>query len=388
MSFSRFPRELRTLVAALGLGLGAVPALAVHFKVLHHFDYTHGWNPIGGLAFDRQGNLYGTTALGGKLSGGVLWRLAGTKYSVLHYFRGRHYLDGEGPEGALMLDSAGNILGTTTGGSGTGSKRQAGIVFKWDTAADTYSVLLSFDGKAGGKEVVAGLVEDADGMLYGAASSGGDVDCDCGTLFRIDPATNVLTTIHTFTRDDGAYPSATLALVDGTLHGAALLGGPDDAGFPFTLDVDGSQFTSIPTTYGERFEGGLVRDATGTFWGTFGWRGPSNDGGIYRVDAAGVYSVVYDFHGSADGNWPSGDLLLGRNGVLYGTTRNGGASNCGTAFQFDPVTATLVTLHSFTCGNDGGSPRAGLVQDAAGSLYGVAAEDGQFGYGTIFRIKP
>jgi uncharacterized repeat protein (TIGR03803 family) len=373
----------------VGLGLASIPALAVQFKVVHQFDGAHGGDPIGGLVFDREGNLYGTAALGGRHDLGVLWRLAGSRFSVLHSFGGKRQQDGADPEGALMMDSDGNILGPTLIGGADGSGANAGVEFKWDTTALAYSVLLSFDGKAGGKDVVAGLVEDEDGMLYGAAQTGGDVDCDCGTVFRIDPATNVLKTIHTFTKDDGTFPSATPVLADGVLHGAATFGGPNDSGSPFTLDVDGTHFASIPATEGQRFEGGQARDATGAFWGTFAWGGTYSAGGIYRIDPAGVYSVAYEFHGgTTEGSWPVGDLLLGKNGMLYGATRVAGAFNCGTVFQFDPAAATLVTLHSFSGSSDGCAPLAGVVQDAAGKLYGVASQDGQFGHGTVFRIKP
>lgn len=118
------------------------------------------------------------------------------------------------------------------------------------------------------------------------------------------------------------------------------------------------------------------------------YAGGRNDfGTIYRVKPGGAVSTVFSFNGS-DGYGPEGTLLQASDGYLYGVTSSGGTGGtypAGTVFRFDPAARVLTTLHTFF-GEDGGSPRAGLIQASDGQLYGVTSGGGQFGGGTVFRM--
>jgi uncharacterized repeat protein (TIGR03803 family) len=80
-------------------------------------------------------------------------------------------------------------------------------------------------------------------------------------------------------------------------------------------------------------------------------------------------------------------LIQDAAGNLYGTTYYGGAYGRGTVFVVNK-TGNEKVLYSFTGGGDGAGPEAGLIQDAAGNLYGTATSGGAYGYGTVFVLKP
>lgn len=109
-------------------------------------------------------------------------------------------------------------------------------------------------------------------------------------------------------------------------------------------------------------------------------------------------SVLYNFKGGRDGSNPMGALVADRAGNLYGTTAEGGSSNCptgcGTVFRLTPPAAqggswTETVLYRFTTGSDGAAPESNLIFDAAGSLYGTTAGGGDASSdGTVFRLTP
>jgi uncharacterized repeat protein (TIGR03803 family) len=109
-------------------------------------------------------------------------------------------------------------------------------------------------------------------------------------------------------------------------------------------------------------------------------------------------SVLYSFKGGSDGSSPMGALVADRAGNLYGTTAEGGSSNCstgcGTVFRLTPPSAqggpwTETVLYRFTAGSDGAAPESNLIFDAAGSLYGTTAGGGDASSdGTVFRLTP
>ena len=121
---------LRGTVAALAVTLTLMPNswAASSETVLQTFNIATAADPVTGLAMDADGNLYGTTRLGGSgacgAGCGVVFKLTKTgdgefSYSVLHTFAGP-FSDGGNPFGAPILDSAGNVYGTTTDGGEAG----------------------------------------------------------------------------------------------------------------------------------------------------------------------------------------------------------------------------------------------------------------------------
>jgi len=162
-------------------------------KVLHRFSISKdGANPNAGVTFDGAGNLYGTTINGGRYGYGVVFKATpnpdgGWSGKVLHHFTGTR--DGANPYGGVVLDTAGNVYGTTYYGGSWGF----GVVYKLTPSPDgkwTGQLLHTFNGKPGLRPY-ASLVLDAEGHLYGTTVEGHQ-DCgwwtnDCGTVFEITP---------------------------------------------------------------------------------------------------------------------------------------------------------------------------------------------------------
>ncbi|HEY6292397.1 MAG TPA: choice-of-anchor tandem repeat GloVer-containing protein [Terriglobia bacterium] len=131
--------------------------------------------------------------------------------------------------------------------------------------------------------------------------------------------------------------------------------------------------------------GVLIHDAEGNLYGTTGLGGTLGYGTVFRIDATGKERLVYYFTGASDGANPIGGLVQDKAGSLYGVAQNGGDYGYGTAFAVNDSGFAKV-LHAFTGGADGGSPAAGLLRDSAGNLYGTTGGGGAFGYGTVFEL--
>ena len=275
----------RVAGAALALAIVLVPAILATgsaqaqtytFSVLHTFTGSpDGAVPDGGLVRDAQGNLYGTTVLGGAYNYGTVFKLDTTgKETVLYSFTGTGG-DGANPYAGLVRDAQGNLYGTTNdGGASGGAPFGWGTVFKVDTAG-TETVLYSFTGPPDGAVTYAGLVRDAQGNLYGTTWSGGAYDA--GTAFKVDTA-GTETVLHSFsgTGGDGSEPFAGLVRdAQGNLYGTTVLGGdtacnpPNGCGTVFKVDTSGSETVLYAFTGadGAGPEAGLVRDAQGNLYG-------------------------------------------------------------------------------------------------------------------------
>ena len=140
--------------------------------------------------------------------------------SVLYSFKWG--TDGAAPQAGLVRDAQGNLYGTTSvgGGSTNCSPYGCGTVFEVDTTGNE-NVLHNFTAGEDGYNPEAGLVRDAQGNLYGTTYEGGDPACNCGTVFKVD-TTGKETVLHRFTGTggDGAYPHAGLVQdAQGNLYG-------------------------------------------------------------------------------------------------------------------------------------------------------------------------
>jgi uncharacterized repeat protein (TIGR03803 family) len=131
--------------------------------------------------------------------------------------------------------------------------------------------------------------------------------------------------------------------------------------------------------------GSLVLDKAGNLYGTDSG-GASGYGVVFKLDAKnGKLTVLYSFTGGEDGATPYAGLVRDAAGNLYGTTTSGGASGYGVVFKLEKTGKESV-LYSFTGGNDGGKPIGGLVRDSAGNLYGTTNLGGALGCGVVFRL--
>jgi uncharacterized repeat protein (TIGR03803 family) len=377
-------------------------AQAQTFNVLYIFKGGHrdGGTPYAGVIRDSAGNLYGTTAFGGRFKNGTVFILdKSRKETVLNTFTGK--ANGGVPYfGSLLRDAAGNLYGTTL----SGGPSDAGVVFKVDpTGKET--VLHTFLVHTGdGASPVAGLIRDGKGNLYGTTQIGGAFTSGCqglgcGTVFRLT-ATGKEKVLYSFSGGvDGSRPCTALVRdKQGNLYGTTSEGGAYGSGAVFKLDEKGNE--TVLYSFGETGmdgsgPGGLILDSDGNLYGAtflgglFGW------GTVFRIDSAGKETILYSFAGSPDGAEPYGGLVRDAQGNLYGTASSGGASQWGTVFKINKNGEETI-LHSFTFATDGGSPHGDLIRDNRGTLYGTNSQGGPnfgercngLGCGTVFRLIP
>lgn len=349
-------------------------------------------------------------------------------YSTVYNFTGSP--DGANPQSGLIMDTTGNLYGTTKqGGSSTASGYGTGYgtVFKVNPGGQN-TVLYAFTGGADGAWPVANLMMDAAGNLYGTTWFGGDiVDCPttsyipgCGVVFKIDTSGNE-TVLYTFCSQsnctDGAFPRGGLIMdAAGNLYGTTGGGGNTSpacgagCGVVFELVKANNYaetvlhvFTGIRTgNDGNNPFGNLVMDASGNLYGTTVVGGTYTSclsgnlgcGTIFKIDTRGNESVLYAFAGGSDGSEPLAGLIMDAAGNLYGTTGFGGGASCGgagcgTVFKVD-TSGHETVLYSFRGQNnhDGAEPEGGLVMDSAGNLYGTTYFGGALSFhgGIIFQI--
>ena len=307
-----------------------------HERVLYSFDQftANGFGqPTGGVIRDWEGNFYGTTFIGQAdvyFGYGVVYKIDTDGHAtVLHNFT--NGADGGNPYGPLILDSKGNLYGTASGGGASG----AGVVFKLDKSGNE-TVLYSFTGGVDGGGPLGGVILDSKGNLYGTTNGGGA--SGAGVVFKIDKSGNE-TALYSFTGGaDGGFPLAGVILdPKGNLYGTTNGGGASNAGVVFKIDKSGNETVLYTFTGGA--DGGsplwvvLARDSAGNLYGTTVAGGASNAGVVFKVDPTGRETVLYSFTGGDDGGNPYVGVILGPEGNLYGTADSGGASNAGVVFE-------------------------------------------------------
>ena len=272
--------------------------------------------------------------------------------------------------------------------------------------AQTFEVLKSFDSSEGCPW--AGLVQGADGNLYGTTSDcdGGEVGENVlGTIFKIDTSGSTFTILHSFAGgSEGQNPEAPLIQAsDGYLYGATLRGGgggcPEGCGTIFKIDTTGSTFTTLYSfatgSDGRNPVAGLIQGTDGNLYGTaaFGARGAEfpHTGTVFKIDTSGsTFTILHSFSGGSEGQNPEAPLIQASDGYLYGATLRGGGGGCpegcGTIFKIDTSGSTFTTLHSFDYHTDGAYPYGGLMQGSDGNLYGTTFYGAGDDIGTIFKI--
>jgi uncharacterized repeat protein (TIGR03803 family) len=310
--------------------------------VLHSFaGGADGATPDGGVIMNASGALFGTTTAGGASGSGTVFRVEGTKETVLYSFAGG--TDGANPQAGLTMDAAGNLYGTTSQGGPAGN----GTVFelvapKKKNGQWTETVLYSFGTGTDGATPIGGVHLDAAGNLYGTTSLGGANGY--GTIFEVTPG-GTESILHSFQNaDDGAYPYAGLISdAAGDLYGAATDGGAGGGGTIFELTPSNGSFTfnvlySVP---GWGISGNfrdLMLDASGNIFGATHCDGNDSAGTVFELSPSGGswnYTLLYTFTGGDDGLYSISNLVM-KNGKLYGTTIDGGANGAGVIYKLSP----------------------------------------------------
>jgi uncharacterized repeat protein (TIGR03803 family) len=391
--------SLIKLAAATAIATSTA-ASAGSFKIVYPFQGSSDGNEPNAGLINVGGMLYGTTTYGGM--GCPIGAGCGTVFAVnpntsaekvIYYFQGGN--DGNFPF-ASLLSLGGTLYGTTELGGGTMcNDLGCGTVFSVNPTTGVERVVYSFQAGSDGYEPFASLIS-VSGILYGTTEFGGTGGCDggCGTVFAVNPNTDVEKLIHSFRFEgDGKNPIASLIKVGSKLYGTT----PSSDRHPHF----GAVISVNPNSGAEKvlhsFRGDLTDGADpnaslinlgGTLYGTTSSGGGNGYGTVFSIDPQSrEVRVVYSFAGTpADGSNPRASLINVK-GTLYGTTEFGGANGYGTVFSVNPMTSTETVVHSFQGNNDGKYPSAGLVAVGA-TLYGTTVLGGGSDAGTVFAYRP
>jgi uncharacterized repeat protein (TIGR03803 family) len=312
-----------------------------NLTVLHTFaGSTDGAWPVAGLVFDpAQQYLYGTTSSGGNVSGcnglgcGLVFKTdTNGNESVLHTFAGGTS-DGAHPSADLIVGSNDNVYGTTAFGGANGD----GIVFKIDSSGSE-TVLHSFSGgKTDGAGPWGAVILDKAGNLYGTTTEGGTYDQ--GVVFKVSTSGNE-TILHSFRggSNDGCYPSGNLVLdASNNLYGTAQWCGAHGNGVVWKVAKNGVEtllHSFNGSADGQSPYGGVIIDPQRNLYGGAQFGGAKGWGTIFEVSSSGKTTVLHTFGTGNDGQDPEGGLIRDQQGNLYGTTSLGGSSGgYGTVFK-------------------------------------------------------
>jgi uncharacterized repeat protein (TIGR03803 family) len=157
-------------------------------------------------------------------------------------------------------------------------------------------------------------------------------------------------------------------------------------------------FGSVQDTNGNILDGAnpdapLVQGSDGYFYGTTPSGGTNGYGTVFKISTNGALTSLYSFTGGNDGGNPTAGLVQGSDGNYYGTTQWGGTNDYGTVFKIN-TNGALTTIYAFGTVTDaygdrldGAYPEAGLVQGTDGNFYGTTQWGGTNDYGTVFKIN-
>jgi uncharacterized repeat protein (TIGR03803 family) len=268
-------------------------------NVLYRFQGgSDGGDPFGDVLLDAAGNIYGTTQIGGFSTNctpegvgcGTAWELShsGGNWTKAMLWGFGDGTDGIEPFDGLHFDRAGNLYGSTY----TGGTYEGGIVFQLTPQGGSWSesILYNFTGNGDGGLPHSGIYVDGSGNLFGATTDGGSGLG--GTVFELNHA-------------GGAWD---FSVIQSLSSGGTRQCGP-------VRD--------------------LVADAAGNFYGTTRCDGANQLGNVFELSPSGngrwTYTSLHDFSGP-DGSGPFGNIVIGQDGNLYGTTSKGGQYNDGVIF--------------------------------------------------------
>ncbi len=255
-------------------------------KVVHSFGQgTDGEEPIGGVVFDKAGNFYGTTLLGGTYGNGTVYKVTPSGVErVIYSFVGGS--DAVNPGAGVTLDAKGNLYGTTS----FGGTNNLGAVYEVSPTGSGWkeSVLYSFEGQNDGQNSLGGVILDKAGNLYGGTFDGGANGG--GTVYELSPSGGgwTLTVLYSFSGGYGGVYNKLTFDAKGRLYGATNGDGANGMGSVFKL---------TPSKGGWKF-----------------------------ID-------LYDFVGGSEGSSPYGSVAVDAHGYIFGTAVLGGSDNQGVVFE-------------------------------------------------------
>jgi len=365
------------LALVLGAGLRAANP-AYQQLIAFQGDSQLGNSPAATPVLASDGYLYGETTAGGANRAGVVYKVKpdGTAHSVIYSFSIAH-----GGNGSLLSASDGFLYGVATDS-----------VFKLAPDGSTFVVLRTFNPANGdGTNSRNALAEGPDGFLYGTTAGGGANGA--GTVFKLDKTGANFAVIHSFSlaNADGQGPSAGVTIgKNGVLYGAAYSGGAYGYGTLYSLNSDGSNYQTLYSFNGASPGGGYpvatpIIGSDGMLYGT-----TYQNGGPFRVSVTGSnFQNLRNFDYTTEGSFFSAGLTQGTDGALYGQSFAAAHQDVGgtifkiqrdgTGYQALDVLPMLTTATT-------GIISAGVAEIDAADILAVDSTGGVGGVGTLIRI--
>jgi uncharacterized repeat protein (TIGR03803 family) len=370
------------------------PAHTPAFQWEHSFAYADhaGRSHSGELAEGANGELYGVCCSGGDGGLGTIFKLELKSHNcvVLHSFSGGPE-DGSSPQGGIMMGPDGALYGNAV----FGGRLNAGIVFRIEPDGSNFRVLHHFgDSESDGRTPIGSVLAGQDGMLFGTSYNGGLYNN--GTVFRLNKDGGGYEILHHFEGNnvDGKNPCSTLAIGRaGWIYGTTPFGGVSASGIIYRLMPNGSGFQVLHLFDPQESDAanpysGLLVGEDGVLFGTASAGGDFGFGAIFKLNGDGTgYQQIHTYRGR-EGAFPHGALRFGIDGWLYGTTMAGGHAD-GTVFRMRRDGTAYVVMHRFGESlEDGTTPCGALISVKGGRIFGATNNGGKGNGGALFSVCP
>lgn len=332
------------------------PATTAYTK-LNALTTGSGISPVGGLVLANNGKYYGMTQTGGSNNTGTIFSydtLTNTQTNVFD-FTGTN---GATPSSGMIKATNGKLYGMTTLGGTAGN----GTLFSFDPATNTFVKLLDLNSPIC-QNPLGGLVEASNGKLYGMSTIVIN-NSPVGAIFSYDILTNTATNVYTMTTVEGYSPNGGLIqAANGKLYGMSGFGGSsiDSYGTIFSFDPANNTFSKIfefDSIDGTNPQGDLMQASDGKLYAVAAYGGANSAGTIFSLDP--VTNTVVKLHDFdlTNGRYPIGKLTQAIDGKLYGMASAGGSMDYGVVFSYDITNAVFTNLKDFILTN-GAHPGTG-----------------------------
>ena len=339
-------------------------------------------SPWGGVLEDANGVLNGLCNVGGSGQSGALFRYT-ISSSTMNVALPFNFSSGAGPNGRLVRNTNGLFYGVAN----TGGSANQGVVFSYNTTLNTYTLLKNLGGLDGSNPL--GTLCEANGKYYGTCSEGGTLSG--GTIFEFDPATNIFTKKIDLSATTGSTPrTGFLKATNGKLYLLTTADGTNNLGTlleytPATNTV--VKRRDLATTDGTNPEAELMQASDGLLYGVLSENGAFGSGTLFSFDpVSNAFAKLYDFDG-VQGGTPLGRIVQAPNGKLYGTCAENGFFDPGLIYSWNIGTATYTEERAFLAA-EGAASASNLVVGTDGNLYGTCVEGGASNLGSVFRFNP
>ncbi len=352
------------------------------YTKLYDFDGLNGYNPHGSLVLGTDGLFYGMTCYGGRFGVGVIFSYEPSRgiYTKLYDFNGS---PARNPFGSLIQGTDGLFYGMTHTGGGS----NAGVIFSYNSLNGEYTTIHSFN-NADGRTPYGSLIQSSNGLLYGMTYYGGH--WNAGVIFSYNISNDSFIKLHDFDNANGKHPySELIEGIDGKLYGVTSAGGDFGFGVVFSYDSSNSSYNKLhnfDNSNGGYPYGNLIQAPDGIFYGLTTAGGASNNGVLFTYDPIEhTYVKLYDFD-KTNGGKPQNSLILGDDGLFYGMTQQGGIDNFGVLFTYNSTTNIYNKIRDFY-NFDSSHPYGSLLRGSDGLFYGMTSGGGDLDKGVIFSYN-